>query len=581
MPNSPSLILNGGRRLRRAEVDRLEGLPPNFAVVYPVEGGPWEVETAKDRTLARRVFGGNRVCYLVDMGVQVRTASTTRTPVPCRDQAHVFETTLHITYRVDDPVTVVQRNVPDLSHAVYQYLIGQIMPVAAGYAIGEAFEVQARVNAMLAGPVSVPGGVCVESCRADMRPDTAARDFTRTVASTHNAHQLGSLRHHGAVGAVRHEVEIENLRQAGELARREKEIAALGNLDLDFRGLITVHLSQHPQDTERAMQMLMQWETARHQHAYDQEQRQIDMVRYMMDKGIIREVDLPGLREGVLGGAAGLVGGLTGAAGALPAGGTPQAAAGPPLAPLAQQSAPAAPPTVTWGGTPPAGAAGARAASGTVIAPVYVALDASLAASGHLDQLRDCVLSLRGKLLGMPGLASVVRLSVLTYADEARVAVPLTQVEWSTGTPDLQQGGACRWAPLFRRLGELLPLEVERLKEQVDRVIRPTVFLLSVGQPEDGDAWPDAYRALMELRYRPTIASCAVGRADRRAVRRVAAHPELACAAPPDAVLAESVLQFSALLQQTVAQLATDVVAGGRELRLDRPQGLLRIEEPE
>ncbi|MEU0403800.1 hypothetical protein ABZ318_26925, partial [Streptomyces sp. NPDC006197] len=213
------------------------------------------------------------------------------------------------------------------------------------------------------------------------------------------------------------------------------------------------------------------------------------------------------------------------------------------------------------------------------LAPVYVVLDTSAAAAGCVTQLRDALRSLQTLLANSPDVASAVRLSVLTFSDTADVRMPLTQVSWQTGVPDLQAGNGCRYEPVFRRLLELVPLETERLKQQAPRVNRPTVFFLAAGDPEDGGQWQAAQQQLMQHPYRPNVVACGIGAIDRRTVARIASPAEFAVAANAHADLAESATQFSMLLQNTVLHLGRSAVAGSSELRLERPQGLSSVQD--
>ncbi|PWS52730.1 hypothetical protein DLE01_03180, partial [Streptomyces sp. FT05W] len=139
---------------------------------------------------------------------------------------------------------------------------------------------------------------------------------------------MGRLRHNAVIGNTRHQEAVKDIEQESRIARDRRERAALSAVQLDFRGLILEHLAKNPGDTEKSMELLLRWDEARQQRALDQEQRQVEMVRYMIDKGIVREVDVPGLREGVLGPAAGSFGGM------LPPGtGAPAAAHALPAAP--------------------------------------------------------------------------------------------------------------------------------------------------------------------------------------------------------------------------------------------------------
>ncbi|WP_069171872.1 vWA domain-containing protein [Streptomyces griseus] len=581
------LILNN-RPLARAELASLPNLPPNFAVVYPLEGGGWEVESPRHRTMTQRWLGKNKLCYVVDLGDHRRTAKLTKTPLTCKDQAHRFEATIDVGFRVHDPVAVVRSALADVLSAVYPHVISRIRPHAAQFAIDEAFEAQARINGALALPLQLPEGVTLYYCDVQLQPDQAAREFIRSRTKAGRDSEMGRLHHREAVGHTRHQETIKGIEQEYRLERDRRERAALAAVRLDFRGLVLEHLVKHPDDTEKSMDLLLRWEEGRQLRALDQEQRQVEMVRYMIDKGIVREVDLPGLRQGVLGPSAGALGGMMLPPGsAAPAQTAPAAAqAHPPAAlpPVPDPTPPASPP---WGGTRPDGAQrpggpdsappqGARPPA-VGLAPVYVVLDTSSATAGCITQLCDSLRSLQTLLANSPDVTSAVRLSVLTFSDTADVRLPLTQVSWQTGVPDLRMGDGCLYEPVFRRLLELVPLETERLKQQASRVNRPTVFFLAAGDPRDGGGWQAAHQQLMRHPYRPNIVACGIGAVDRRTVARIASPAEFAVAADPHAELADSAAQFSMLLQNTVLHLGRSAVAGSSELQLQRPQGLLPI----
>jgi hypothetical protein len=119
-----------------------------------------------------------------------------------------------------------------------------------------------------------------------------------------------------------------------------------------------------------------------------------------------------------------------------------------------------------------------------------------------------------------------------------------------------------------------VPLETERLKEQVSRVLRPVVFFLAVGQAEDDAEWPAAHAELMAHKYFPHIVACGIGEGRVRVVERMASRPELGVVAVEGSDLAQSAVQFSVLLQQTLLHLGRSALAGQMELRLQCPQGL-------
>jgi uncharacterized protein YegL len=565
-----SLILND-RVIGRSRVGELPNLPPAVAIVYPVEGGPFEVETV--RTFGQRWFGKNRACYVVDLSDHRRQAAVTKTPLTCKDGGHRFQATIDVGFRVHDPARVVAGNVRDALTVVYGYLTDRIRLCAAQFAITEAMAAQLRVNQELDREIRLPEGITIYYCKIQMEPDGAAARHIQELADAQRRARLGVHAHEAKVGEARSDEYIEDIKAEGRRRRQEAERAVLGGTQLDFENLIREHLVRHPDQTVHALELLARVREAEAAQHEVRDERHAEMVKYLIERGVVREVDLPGLRQGVLGASAP----GTGVAGVLErpdAGRAPSFISGTaPQGPDFSGSAPAAAQgqgPVQWGGSTPA----AVAAPPSGLVPVYVVLDTSSAAAGCFTDLGNALRSVQTLLANSPDVAAAVRLSVLTYADGADVVLPLTEVSWRTGVPGLSTSPGCRYRPVLRRLRDLVPLETERLKEQVSRVLRPVVFFLAVGQAEDDAEWPAAHAELMAHKYFPHIVACGIGEGRVRVVERMASRPELGVVAVEGSDLAQSAVQFSVLLQQTLLHLGRSALAGQMELRLQCPQGL-------
>ncbi|MCH0564487.1 hypothetical protein [Streptomyces sp. MUM 2J] len=564
-----SLILNE-RVISRSRVGELLNLPPSVSIVYPVEGGPFEVETV--RTFGQRWFGKNRPCYVVDLSDHRRQASVSKTPLTCKDGGHRFHATIDIGFRVHDPAMVVARNVRDALTVVYGYLTDRVRLQAARFAITEAMAAQLAVNQELDREIRLPEGITIYYCKVQVEPDEAAARHIQELEEARRRAKLGVHTHEARRSETYSDEDIEDIRAAGRRRRQAEERAVLESTRLDFDNLIREHLVRHPEETVHALELLARVREAEATQHEIRDQRHAEMVKYLIEQGVVREVDLPGLRKGVLGPSTpgtGVGGVLerpdAGQAASFSSGATPGDPYYAASAPAAAQGGP-----VQWGGSTPAPAVAPT--SGLV--PVYVVLDTSQAAAGCVTDLGNALRSVQTLLANSPDVAAAVRLSVITYADGADVVLPLTEVSWRTGVPGLNTSPGCRYRPVLRRLLDLVPLETERLKEQVPRVLRPVVFFLAVGQAEDDTEWPSVHAELMAHKYFPHVVACGIG-ADRvRVVQRLASRPELGVVAVEGADLAQSAVQFSVLLQQTLLHLGRSAIAGGMELRLDCPQGL-------
>ncbi|MEX3107700.1 MULTISPECIES: hypothetical protein [unclassified Streptomyces] len=564
-----SLILNE-RVISRSKVGDLPDLPPSVAIVYPVEGGPFEVETV--RTFGQRWFGKSRVCYVVDLSDHRRQASVTRTPLTCKDGGHRFQATLDIGFRVHDPAMVVARNVRDALTVVYGYLTDRIRLQAARFAITEAMAAQLAVNQELGQEIKLPEGITIYHCKVQMEPDEAAARYIQDLEEARRRARLGVHTHEARRSQTYSDEDIEDIRAAGRRRRETEERSVLANTRLDFDSLIREHLVRHPAETVHALELLARVREAEATQHEIRDQRHSEMVKYLIEQGVVREVDLPGLRKGVLGPSTpgtGVAGVLERPDAGQPASFTSGTAPGGPdysvSAPAAAQSGP-----VQWGGSTPAPAA----TPPTGLVPVYIVLDTSQAAADCLTDLGNALRSVQTLLANSPDVAAAIRLSVITYADGADVLLPLTEVSWRTGVPGLITSPGCRYQPVLGRLLELVPLETERLKAQVPRVLRPVVFFLAVGQAEDDTEWPAAHAELMAHKYFPHLVACGIGANRDRVAGSLASRPELGVVSVEGTGVAQAAVQFSVLMQQTLLHLGRSAIAGGMELRLDCPQGL-------
>ena len=564
-----SLILNNGQPVPRRRAGKLENLPPSVAIVYPVEHGPWVTESRQDRSPAQRFLHANKDCYVVDLSDHRRTGRLSNTPLTCSDGGHRFEATFDVGFRVHDPVQVVRGNVKDALTVVYGYLTARMRVYAAQFAIDRAADAQDHMNRAFATAMPLPEGITIYHCTVLIEPDAAARVFVQQLLEAERERVLGQEAHRTAEGRTHSGERLKDIQHEARIQREQQERRVLAGLQLDFRGMILEHLAKHPADTEQAMNLLMRLEESKVGRAEIREERHVEMVKYLIEKGVVREIDLPGLRQGALGGAAGtdplaaplpLPQQLSG-----PAGGGPGAGPGP--------AGPQVTAPVRWGGS--GGAQTPQSPPATGLMPVYVVLDVSPGAAGCRIELANALRSLQTALVNSPDVASAIRVSVLTYAEGAEVLMPLVELTWGTSVPELVSGTACRHRPVFQRLLELLPLDMERLKEQVPRVLRPVVFFLTAQPAEDGGDWPAVHAELMRHHYHPHLVVCGIGAAARPALTtRLASLPELGVVAVPGSDLSESAVRFSVLLQNTVLHLGRSALAGRMELHLECPEGL-------
>ncbi|WP_225849495.1 hypothetical protein [Streptomyces sp. HPF1205] len=553
----------------------------SVAIVHRTADGRLTVGTRSPATLWDKLRGKGGTRYAVDLSDHRRKAALRNTPLPCSDQAHRFEATFDIGFRVHDPAEVVHRNVTDALAVVYGYVVPTIRMYARRFAIDEAARAEEQINRAFAQEVRLAEGITIFSCTVGVEPDEDARAYIRTLARDQRERTLGRNRHDSAAAAERSRQAIEDIRQEGELQRGRQREAALAGMPLNIEGLIRRHLVQHPEDTVRATQLLTEWEATQVARAELGVQRHDAMFKFLVEKDILRSPDLLLLREGVLGGLNQQV----------PPVGLPPAAAS------AVGSAPAQPAPVSWGGTVTPGhsgggtgagtAAGAAAAGGalagggprTATMPVYLVFDTSQEAAPFTDGLNDALRSLHTALATSPDVAGALRVCVLGFGEQPDMRLPLTRFAWATNVPHLPAHGDCRFGAAFEGLLDVLPEDVDRLKRDGGTVHRPVVFFAATTTPRDGAQWPQAQQRLAAHRYAPTVVACGLGAAEGRTMLRIASSPRLAFVAAPGTHPSAQTAPLSALLQSTLLHLGRGVLSGRPDLVADCPQGLLPAAE--
>lgn len=126
------------------------------------------------------------------------------------------------------------------------------------------------------------------------------------------------------------------------------------------------------------------------------------------------------------------------------------------------------------------------AAEGQIIMPFYILCDVSGSMWVDIPALNAGVAQLQQDVMRDPVVDDLAMLSIITFADTARTAVPLsfpTQIQ----LPTLVAGGLTNFGPAFREFHRAFEADRARLKSEGRRVFRPCVFFLTDGEPTDGD----------------------------------------------------------------------------------------------
>jgi uncharacterized protein YegL len=182
-----------------------------------------------------------------------------------------------------------------------------------------------------------------------------------------------------------------------------------------------------------------------------------------------------------------------------------------------------------------------------------------------------------------PEAQAIGHLAIVTFADEAKTHYPLTHME-KTGVVDvLPRGGWTNyvgaWDHMLRQLGD----DIRQLEDSGHRIITPTIFFISDGQPGGQDIkqptaeWKRYHDKLFtDLgSHKPRIVALGMGgvREDTILAVRSVDPAGPACIAEPGA-LASDLLK--SMMREVLASIRTSAARG--EFVFTVPPGMRRID---
>ena len=598
MTQPVSLIVNQSP-VPRFAVGPTQARQPHLAVVYATASGEVVCFDGRPLSPGRQIFSKYRTRYEVDMRPQHRSATLSKNPLVSRDGVHAFEVTISFTFRVDGWKGAEDFVRAGLTHplpTVHGHLISLFHGAGQLFSIEDSFGLQRHLNQLCATPANLPQGLLVDGCQASVRPDAKALAFLESLIDADWKERRDSAEHVPAVGGAHRGGRLDAIKQGYEIESTKRQADSFAGMLTNSEGLIRHYLVTHPGDAAGAFEMSRQLEAARMATAELQNQRALGLFQVMAEKGLIVAGDLDLLRQQLTG----QVGLATGGHVPLSATATPALPGARPWDAPAQLTAAPAPaqqqpgPAQGQGQTPvheptlvvpvqsdpaPASAPAPAAFSGAAL--IYLVLDESLD-RGCLDELNRGLASLHSALAGAPAVSAALRLCVLGMAAVTEVRLPLDTVLPSTRTPILTGRPGRSYTHAFRTLQALLRQDVALVKTQRTQVLRPIVFLLTGGVPDEGTGWRAAYAELVDQggnSIAPHLIALGLGGAEAPAVRALATRPEFGFMAAPHQDAASAAHSVAAFLRDTIVGYGQRLGAGDPQFTLTAPDGFRAAED--
>ncbi|MFI9154876.1 hypothetical protein [Streptomyces sp. NPDC053367] len=217
----------------------------------------------------------------------------------------------------------------------------------------------------------------------------------------------------------------------------------------------------------------------------------------------------------------------------------------------------------------------------TGAALIYLVVDESLSREciGELQRGLD---ALHSALVGAPEVAAVLRLCVLGMAGTTEQRLPLAQVGPGTRTPLLMGRAGLSYAEAFRTLKSLIGQDATLVRSEGRQVLRPVVYFVSGGVPDEGGAWRDAHRELTDQNANPAaprLVALGLGKAEKQAVAAIATFAEFAFLAAPHQDAVSAAHNVAAFLRDSVVGYGRGLAGGEANFTISAPDGFRRAED--
>jgi uncharacterized protein YegL len=534
-------------RLIKAVSPVQRGMPsqratPHVAVVYATAGGQLgALDNWRPMTYREQLTSRYRTRYDVDMSDHRRRAYMQSTPLPSKGDYYFFIADVEVGFRVHDPREIVRRNIPDATKVIYSHLASEFRRITRKYDIEDSELAEAEIAARFDVDEILPDGITIFYVAPRLLPDAEASRYLQEKKEAERRVLTNLAQHKVALQEARQRGELERLDREFEREQARIEMDAMDGRRLDAFEIVRRHLARHPDDTDKAMELLNEHRRAwlEHQDLYNK--RTTELFQSMVDNDLIQAADVERLLPQMLS-----------QIGIVP----------PPVPVEATVGADWEDPPVLAEEVSVLDESGNRRwAPSDGIQPVYVLVDESEAAVPDLFYLDNGLSRMITTIAAEDEVAPAIRLAVLGYADHLTVRLPLTTVTALTEPPHLTGGGAAGFAAMFETLGERIDTDLETLEEQQAEVRDPVVFLLSAGPA--GDNWTKPRQRLVNPdlhRHTPTIVAFGVGGATSDLIAGIATDRGNAFLAVPGTDTATAIEHFWDFVTHDILSLARRLV---------------------
>lgn len=155
--------------------------------------------------------------------------------------------------------------------------------------------------------------------------------------------------------------------------------------------------------------------------------------------------------------------------------------------------------------------------------PFYLVIDVSASMADCLAEINAELPALRDEIANDPIVGDIARFAIITFSEDASMALPLSDLLSVNAMPTLQVEGSTNYREVFEFLAGCIPHDMQWFKDEGYQVYRPAVFFITDGLPTD-EGWEAAYQDMVDpsAPYRPNIVTFGFGDAEHSTLSYIA-----------------------------------------------------------
>ncbi len=195
--------------------------------------------------------------------------------------------------------------------------------------------------------------------------------------------------------------------------------------------------------------------------------------------------------------------------------------------------------------------------------PTYLVFDTSTSMRPYQSLLNETLEFLYNAVVESPRVSEFAHMSIMSFNSEAEVVVEMTDIQELQALPEFTCNGRTNYGAVFDKLRERIDLDVPRLNADGKGVLRPAVFLMTDGEPND-PGWVDAFQRLVapDWRRRPHVITYGFGTAQPEILARIATK---------GAFIAEQATENKQVITEVITNMLRTLVASAKAEQLQIP----------